>query len=399
MGWRHIAAIAALPLQPALSLAQSPLPDRSGATARPLWIASPVPRVKVLPEGERIAYDHESVRQTIRVQAAAASIRLRLTNELGDAPIAIGRVSVAVIRPDGTPGAARDVRFAGSGALSIEPGNLAISDSLAIALPAFADLAVTVYYPGPAPVVAHRTRVRIAPGDTQPQSQPMGGPAIVSAIETDATPCGRIIVALGDSITQGVGAQPNEDWPSALARRLAGGRCAPTVVNAGIGGNQLYREGRSKSLLARFDRDVLSVPGVTDILLIEGINDIRNWDLPDSDRHGTARVVLDAYRQIVERAHAHGIRVIGGTLTPYGGNVRQAPTGLAIVETVNAAIRAGTVFDGYVDFNRAVADPADPRRMRADVQSGDWLHPNGKGYAAMAGAVPARLFAAPARGR
>ncbi len=362
--------------------------------ARPLWIASPSFRSAKPRPDERVGYQGESVRQDIRIQGAAATLVLHLTNELGDAPIRIGHVQVAVIRPDGTLGAARRISFAGRPGTTIEPGNRVLADALALALPAFADVAVTIFYPEAAPVVAHRPMVRISAGDTVPTGGRIRGPGIVSAITTPGRRCGRVVVALGDSITEGAGSTPNNDWPSVLARRLAGSRCAPTIVNAGIGGNQVLRSGGSPALLARFDRDVLAVPGVTDILFVEGINDIRSWEGPNTARKGSAQDLIDGYRQIVARAHAHGIRVIGGTLTPYEGTGNQTEAGLATVDAVNAAIRRGDIFDDYVDFNRAVADPANPRRMRVGMQKGDWLHPGDTGYAAMAAVVPTAMFAA-----
>jgi lysophospholipase L1-like esterase len=217
---------------------------------------------------------------------------------------------------------------------------------------------------------------------------------IVTALESvGETPlCGRVIVALGDSITEGVGAAPGNDWPSRMARRLKGGRCGARVLNAGIGGNRLVSKGASPSLLSRFDRDVLAIPGVTDIILLEGINDIRNWAAGPAADAGDAGDVLDAYRQIVARAHAHGIRVIGGTITPHRGATNQTAGTLAMVEAVNGSIRRGEIFDSWIDFAAAIADPRERDRMRPEASSGDWLHPSDRGYELMAAAVPLALF-------
>lgn len=146
-------------------------------------------------------------------------------------------------------------------------------------------------------------------------------------------------------------------------------------------------------MLMRLDRDVFAVPGLTDIIFAEGVNDIRAAETTTFDPDALARQILEGYRQLVVRAHAHGVRVIGGTLTPYKGTNNQTEAGLATVERINAAIRSGEVFDAVVDFNRAIADPTDPRRMRPEFQKGDWLHPNDSGYAAMATAIPDTLFA------
>lgn len=355
----------------------------------PLWIASPSYRRSNTAANERVTFDDETVWQTVRVAAAARQVRLRLSNELGDERVAIGDVTL-VHRSKSFP-----VRFA-STALSV--GDVLLSEPLTIDLMQFETIDIGVHYPGPARPVGARGLVRVAAGRGVVPSEiaPVRAPMIVTALEAigGPPPCGRVIVALGDSITEGTGAAPGNDWPSRLARRLAaaGGRCPPRVLNAGIGGNRLLSKGASPSLLSRFDRDVLAVPGVTDVILLEGINDVRNWAAGPPADAGNADDVLDAYRQIVARAHAHGIRVLGGTITPHRGATNQTDGTLATVAAVNAAIRRGEVFDGWIDFAAAIADRQGPDRMRIDAGSRDRLHPGDHGYELMAETVPLALF-------
>jgi len=165
------------------------------------------------------------------------------------------------------------------------------------------------------------------------------------------------------------------------------------VLNAGISGNRVLTDGGSPSALSRLDRDVLSVPGVSQVVLLEGINDIRRADdSADATVEKTADDLIAGYRQIVNRLHARGIKVLGGTLVPYKGTARQTDRGLAIVARVNDAIRGGGVFDDVIDFYTALDDPANPGAMRPEMSSGDWLHPGDRGYAEMAGAIPASVF-------
>jgi lysophospholipase L1-like esterase len=368
------------------------------APSIPAWIASTSFKPAKLRDGEVMGYSDQSVRQDIRVQTRTTRIRLRLTNELGSAAVRLDRVELRPIAKDGSLGAPVGARFNRQSGTTIEPGAAAYTDEFDFASPAFGDIAITVHYPSPAEPVAHRLGVRVANGIATPAGSvaPSKGPAIVSAVETLApkAACRHVVVALGDSITEGAGSTENNDWPSQFGRRMANARCQVVVLNAGIGGNRVLSNSGSPGLLARLDRDVLALPGVTDIVFVEGINDIRGLEMADPtlDIAAAAETLLGAYRQLVARAHAHGIRVIGGTILPYKGTGKQSQAGLAIVDRVNAAIRTEGIFDAVVDFNRATADPADPRRMRPDWHKGDWLHPNDAGYAAMAKAVPSALF-------
>jgi lysophospholipase L1-like esterase len=198
-------------------------------------------------------------------------------------------------------------------------------------------------------------------------------------------------VVLGDSISDGVGSTPGADqrWPDQLARRLVAqrGRSAPAVVNAGLAGNQLLSDGVAfggQNALARLDRDVLSVPGITHVIVEEGVNDL----LVGGDTPPSAEAVIAGLRQIIARARIHGVKIIGCTITPSaGGRFALTPSAEAVAQKVNDWIRTSGAFDGVADFDAAVRDPQAPERMRAAFRSEDGLHPNDAGARALAEAV------------
>ena len=226
----------------------------------------------------------------------------------------------------------------------------------------------------------------------------------LSGIDVAAGSEASVIVTFGDSITDGARSSPetNHSWPALLAARLAARKDTANiaVANMGIGGNRVLRDGTGASALARFDRDVLSQPGVHWVMLLEGINDIgRGATIPAETI--TAAELIGAYQQMIERAHMHGIKVIGCTLTPYEGATYHRENGEAIREAVNTWTRTSGAFDAVVDFEAATRDPKNPKRLRAEFDPGDHLHPNDAGYQAMADAIDLSIFsgkrAAPAK--
>lgn len=218
---------------------------------------------------------------------------------------------------------------------------------------------------------------------------------VISALYVQAPhPRQTVVVALGDSITEGATATrgANGDWPALLARRLEQ-RCPGSVVvlNAGISGNKLLDDGRSPSALARLDRDVLALPGVDQVILFEGINDLRHSGPPDAIAGRNAADMVLGYRQIVTRLQQHGIAVIGATLTPFGNSDRYEPVAAATRQTLNGFIRDGQAFDAVIDFDAALRDPARPEWLPAALTC-DFLHPNDAGYQRMAASVDLSLF-------
>jgi lysophospholipase L1-like esterase len=231
---------------------------------------------------------------------------------------------------------------------------------------------------------------------------------VVSAVLVPAQPSHRLIVAFGDSLTDGDGSTIDADhnWPSDLIRRLGQTPEGSTVavVNEGIIGNRLLSDGEGfgVSALARFDRDALVVPGVTHIVLLEGVNDIAfpgaklgGRYLADPTDVRTAEHVIDAYRQLISRAHAHGVKLIGATINPFEGvdlPGYYTESKEAVRQTVNKWIRTSGSFDAVIDFDAVLRDPDHPARLLPRFDSGDHLHPNDVGYQAIADAIDLALF-------
>ena len=219
----------------------------------------------------------------------------------------------------------------------------------------------------------------------------------LSSVDVLAPANAATIVAFGDSITDGFATAVDKDqaWPALLARRLAAEKSTANlgVVNLGISGNRVLRDVAGTSALARFDRDVLSRPGVRWMTLLEGINDITFSAIPGlASEAVTAEDLIWGYRQIIERAHLHGIKVAGATVMPIEGVVTYTPRGEEVRQTVNRWIRTSKAFDAVIDFDALVRDPADPKKLRAEFDSGDHVHPNDRGNQAMAEGIELSTF-------
>ncbi len=360
----------------------------------PIWTASAAPDLKAGPDRSSLTFKDETVRQDVRLGGAAKALRLRISNELGTTPLAIDAMSV---RRLGTTSPAIPVLFDGAASVTLPAGGVMVSDVVALDAPALADLAVSIHFPETAIPAVRRTAIRIAPGRTEvADTTPIvARQNVISAIYGRVDKAPKVVVALGDSITEGSTATlgANRDWPSVLGQRLNAacpGRYV--VINAGISGNRLIDQGRSPSAMARLDRDVLSLRRVDYVVLLEGINDIRNSGPPDFKLGRDAREAISAYRQIVGRLTDHRITVIGATLTPFEGSDRFEPTAEATRQAMNAFIRDSGLFAGVVDFDAALRDPQKPLSMIDAASRPDRLHPNDEGYARMGKAVDLSLF-------
>ncbi len=366
------------------------------------WGAAPLASVAVPRVNEVRAFSDITVRQVVRLNLGGDAVRLRLTNELGDKTLKVGAVSVGLAGPDGKLLAAPiPVTFGGRPEAEIPPGAPLLSDPVALPVKAMDRLSVGLFFVEPSAPAGHRMRLFLSPQGNHtaktdiPGEQVSKGPGLVSGVEVRGAGPRPVLVAIGDSITEGSGSTANADlgWPEQLAARIAARGGAWSVVNQGVGGGRLLREVSGPSALSRFDRDVLSVPGVAAVVVLEGINDIGRAAQPGYATEAvTAEQLITGYRQLIERARARGVKVYGGTILPFEGANYYHAAGEATRQAVNAWIRTSGAFDGVIDFEAAVKDPARPSQILTGLHQGDHLHPGDAGYALMAEAADRVVF-------
>jgi lysophospholipase L1-like esterase len=341
-----------------------------------------------------------TVRNVLRTSVGGKELRIRISNGFGDQPLVSD--SVYVGRQDSgasvVPGSSRRLTFSGSSTVTIPPGAMAISDPLPGPVPALTSLTVSLHVVGTTGVITAHNRAmqhsyKSTSGDhaadessTAYQTESSAWYFLNAAIVEAPRPV-ETVATLGDSITSSVGTtiDTNRRWPDVLAARYAKlpepRRLA--ISNEGISGNRVLggvaKAGSAgASALARLDKDVLTKPGVRTVLVLEGINDIYAG--------ATTEQLLAGYRQLIERVHASGRCIVGGTLTPMGSSFVYTPEKEAIRQAVNTFIRTSGEFDGVADFDEATRDPADPSRLAAAYDGGDGLHPNDAGNQAMGNA-------------
>ena len=401
---------------PAPPAAAAPQPVPLGPTPAPVppappRQAPPAPQILIdnpgaVPVAGFNAPDMENVtvRQLVRVSVGGKRLRIRLSNEGGADALVLGSVHVGKAGPDGQviAGSDRAVTFAGRPNVTAPAGSPVLSDPIDLPTADLDKLYISIHVPGAVGRGAARSLydyVAGTPGDSTaaaqlPQQKLARAPAYVTLVEVETATPTNVVVALGDSITEGATSTANgfHSWPDRLAERIAGNHWA--VVNAGISGNRLLRYGAGPTALARLDRDVLSVPGVKTIVLMEGINDIGRGFAPTGAREPVTLEALEAADlQVIARAHEHGIRVIGATLTPYQGATYASPEGEATRQALNTWIKTGGAFDGFSDFSAVVADKTNPLMIDAAYNIRDHLHPNDAGYKVMGDAVDLKVIA------
>jgi lysophospholipase L1-like esterase len=361
-------------------------------------------------------FENQTVRMVVKPTIGGQRLRVRFSNAFGTAPLKIGSAHVALSSKGAAivPESDRALTFGGRSSVNIPAGAPILSDSIDLKVLPFEEVAVSVYIPEKTPSSSvhfwaqHDSYVSEA-GDFT------GNPDIPNAttktswyfladVEVWASDQTAAVITLGDSITDGVGAKQGEhsDWPDLLADRIAKAKSGVTlsVVNEGIGGNRILHDGAGVSALSRFDRDVLAQPGVSNLIVLEGINDLgfphlkprlpdgtTLKDLPFTHEVVSAQDLIIGLKQIIDRAHQHGIRVFGATLTPFEGADYYSEEGEAGRQAVNQWIRTGGAFDAVFDFDAAVRDPNHPSQFRDGYHSGDHLHPSAIGYKAMADAI------------
>jgi lysophospholipase L1-like esterase len=341
----------------------------------------------------------------VRTSIGGRRIRLQFSNVFGAAPLEIGAAHVAV-RAQGSSiveATDRALSFNGASSTTIPVGAIVLSDPVELVVPPLSELAVSVFVPHEAMMPSWHllalqptyvsTEGNFTGAATMPDSQVRRGWYWLSAIDVAAPERAAAVVALGDSITDGDNSTSgaNRSWPSVLAERLIANRATAgvAVVNMGIAGNRVLSDGAGVNVLARFDRDVISVAGVRWVVITEGINDIGGIA---RGTPVTADALIGALKQMIERAHTHDIKVIGGTLTPFEGAGVYTEDGEAVRVSLNSFIRTSSDLDGFVDFDAATRDSTNSRQIRLGFNNGDHLHPNDAGYRAMADAVKLSLF-------
>ena len=375
-------------------------PPRDAQTAPPP--PSPIPAFPA-------SFRDETVRMIARASLGGRRVRITLSNALGMKPLSIGAVHVALRQRESeiVAGSDRAATFGGRASFTVQPGALVVSDPIELALPALGELAVSLYLPEdtgtPTTHALALNTTYVVRGDAVADPS-MPGAATnrtyfwLAGVEVLVAANAGTIVAFGDSITDGFSTTPDthREWASVLAAKLAAdrGQARWAVVNSGISGNRVRRDVVGASALARFDRDVLARAGVKWLVLFEGINDITFSALPraPADERTSADQLIEAVEQLVDRAHAGGIKVIGGTLTPMAGLWLHNPETEALRAAVNRWVRTSGKVDAVADFDAATRDPGKPERLRPDFDSGDHIHPNDAGNAAMAAAIDTSAF-------
>jgi lysophospholipase L1-like esterase len=370
------------------------------------WACAPIE----LPKSDKTPYANTTIRDVVHVSVGGPRVRLKISNEYGATPLTLAETHLALSAGGGKAVAGSDhaVLFGGQASVTIPAGALAVSDPVAMPVAALSDLAVSFYVPeGTLPVLTyhalgssstyhsggnHAAEVEL-PGATKAESW-----MLLTGVDVDDSGTNASAVAtLGDSITDGAHSTPdrNRRWPDVLAARLQGRTSTNGVgvLNEGVSGGRILHDHAGINALARLDRDVLAQSGVKYLVVMESINDIRYATNPRGPEDVvTSQQLIWGLTQIVQRAHARGIKVYGATLTPYGGSRNSKPEGEAMRAQINEWIRTSGTFDAVLDFDKVTRDPARPEQFWPSNDSGDHLHPSDAGYKAMADSVDLKLF-------
>ncbi len=378
-------------------------PALAASTVVPSWVeswtASPQPQATTT-----VGFTDQTLRMIVHLHAGGGSVRVRLANTFGDRDVTFDHVTVARRTSGAAVTAVRTATFSGQTRVTVTKGAEVSTDTVPISLSAGQDLAISLYVHATTGVATyHRSALQTSyvstAGDHATETgagsftTTVGSWYFVDGVSVHSSGSAGTVVALGDSITDGSGSPGNANhrWPDRLSDRLRArsGTAAKSVVDEGIAGNAVLTDLSTggPSALHRLTRDVLVRRGLTDVILLEGINDLRSANPP-----ATAEQIIAGYQQIIDRVHAKGARIFGATITPVEGSARYSATMEQQRQKLNAWIKAPGHFDGFVDFAKAIQDPADPLRMLPTYDSGDHLHPDDAGYQAMANAVDLTLL-------
>lgn len=422
-------AVLVVPLAPGVATAE-PLPSCSTQDWLGVWAAAPSDASRGTDDMDRFDLSmnpksvvrDETIRAILTPTFGGTTARIRLSNRFGTVPVTFAQATVAR-RADGpalVPNTVAPLVFAGNRSVTVPPGQDVLSDPVDVAVQAFQPLAVSLHVAGdigkPTEHAVARQTSYLTPEGAGDHTGDVDGDAFtqrttsrpfVSGVEVLAPMSDGAVVALGDSITDGYQAVPagapetmegidaDGRWPDDLARRLAAADRPLSVLNLGIAGNRVLQDSavggqpdvQGAAVIRRLDADVLTQSGVTTVIWLEGINDL--FMSPNA----TFEQLTGGYRDVIDRLHSRGLRVLQATLTPAGGNSAAPPGSEAVRQAANAWIREESPADGVVDFDAAVRDPADPSRINPAYDGSDHLHFNLAGYQAMANAVPLELIA------
>lgn len=379
---------------------------------RTTWYAAPMPSWGaefILPTMMPATFDNQTVREIVRTSVGGRRIRVSYSNRYGNAPLVIGeaRVASALDEPlsAATPmqeGRSVPLTFSGQRAVTVPPGQSVTSDAADMPITDRQRLSISTWFPARTAAStfhwgAQQTAFTLignhAAAANLPAAQELSGRAFLAAVQVES-PARRTIVALGDSITDGNGSTPDRDrrWPDQMAEHLKD----VAIVNAGISGARLLENGMGENAAARFERDVLSHPGVDTVIVLLGINDI-GWPgsaFAPNAPPATTEAMIAGYRKLIAAAHARRVRIVGGTLLPFEGALQgtayaghYSPVKDKVRRELNEWIRKSGEFDAVVDFDRQLRDPGHPSRLNPVFDSGDHLHPGDIGYAEMAKAA------------
>jgi len=387
-----------------------PLPKQNAAAPK---VDAPAPKPAAQNQASPFAMPPNVNNQTVRLIAhttiGGTRARVQLSNAYGTEPLTVGAAHIA-LRAKGSaivPESDRALTFSGNPSISIPPGAPVVSDSLDFPVPRNGDLVISLFIAGDAtaPTIhltgLHTTYISKS-GDFTKAAEIADATTTqtwywISSVDVLAPADAGAIVAFGDSITDGATSTPDTDrsWPSQFAERLAANQATQNVaiVNHGISGNRLLADGAGISALARFDRDVIAQPGVKWLIVLEGINDI-GWAQMTGGPAVSANDLIAAHKQMIERAHMHGIKAIGATLLPYGGATYYSEKGEATRQALNNWIRTSGVYDAVVDFDAKLRDPQNPSQLNPAYFINDHLHPNDAGYRLMAETIDLAIFGA-----
>jgi lysophospholipase L1-like esterase len=406
---RPVSPLPPAPLLPPFMANQCPTPPTSAVTPPRGQSFAPLPFTH---------FTNQTLRQIVHTSIGGTKVRVLISNAYGTAPVTIGAAHIALRDKEGSirPASGGALAFSGRPTMTIPAGAIAYSDPVNLTVPAMADLAIDLYLPGNTSGAAmftmhngaFQTNYISETGNhvgkaTLPNAAKIQNWFLLSRVEVAAPDAAGAIVAFGDSITDGTRSTPdtNSRWPDHLARRLLGQGLKLGVLNAAIAGNRILSEpdvppgidvravAQGVNALARFERHALSQPGITHIIVLEGINDIgtaRQNPTP------TAEDLIAGHKQLIEQAHTRGLKIFGATLTPFYGAAYYTEVGETKRQALNEWIRTGKAYDAVIDFDRVTRNPENPKMFLPLYDSCDHLHPNDAGYRAMADAIDLSLF-------